>query len=80
MIFRFSLESEIKKNFIFFAIKGTKQDGHQFINEAIKKGAILIIIDNKKRQIYLFFVKFSGVSEDAHLQYLTCTVCKINTI
>ena len=39
---------EIKKNFIFFAIKGTKQDGHQFINEAIKKGAILIIIDNKK--------------------------------
>ena len=39
---------EIKKNFIFFAIKGTKQDGHQFINEAIRKGAILIIIDNKK--------------------------------
>ena len=39
---------KIKKNFIFVAIKGKRYDGHQFVNEAINKGAILIIIDNKK--------------------------------
>ena len=34
---------EIKKNYIFFAIKGNKFNGEQFINEAIKKGASDII-------------------------------------
>ena len=34
---------EIKKNYIFFAIKGNKFNGEQFINEAIKKGASVII-------------------------------------
>ena len=34
---------EIKKNFIFFAIKGNKFNGEQFINEAVKKGASVII-------------------------------------
>ena len=38
----------VKKNFIFVAIKGDKFDGHQFINEAINKGAIFIIVENKK--------------------------------
>ncbi len=36
---------EIKKNDIFFAIKGKKFDGNKFANEALKKGASLSIID-----------------------------------
>ena len=36
---------EIKKNDIFFAIKGKRFDGNKYANEAIKKGASLSIID-----------------------------------
>jgi len=36
-----------KKNYIFFAIKGTKSDGSKFINDAIKKGATMIISEKK---------------------------------
>ena len=34
---------EIKKNYIFFAIRGNKVNGEKFIQEAIKKGASTII-------------------------------------
>ena len=33
----------IKKNYIFFAIKGNKKNGENYIQEAIKKGAAVII-------------------------------------
>ena len=36
---------EVKKNNIFFGIKGKKKDGNKFANEAIKKGASVAIID-----------------------------------
>ena len=35
----------VKRNYIFFAIKGTKINGNQFIKESIKKGAKTIISD-----------------------------------
>ena len=38
---------ECKKDNIFFAIKGNKVDGNQFIDEAIKRGAKTIISNNK---------------------------------
>jgi len=38
---------EIKKDYIFFAIKGKKTDGKKFINQAIKNGAKTIISDHK---------------------------------
>ena len=38
---------EVKKNFIYFAIKGNKTNGEKFINEAIRKGASVIICSNK---------------------------------
>ena len=46
----------IKKNDIFFAIKGPKNDGNNFADEAIKKGASLAIVNklgkiNKKKKI-----------------------------
>ena len=34
---------KVKKGFIFFAIKGSRSNGENFINQAIKNGAILII-------------------------------------
>ena len=37
---------KIKKNYIFFAIKGSKFNGNNFINDAIKRGA-RIIVSNK---------------------------------
>ena len=47
--------SKIKKNNIFFAIKGNKFDGNNYIDNAIKKGAKIIItekkIKNKKENV-----------------------------
>ena len=40
--------SKVKKNDIFFAIKGDKVDGNKYISAAIKKGAKIIISNNKK--------------------------------
>ena len=34
---------DVKKGFIFFAIKGTKFNGENYIDKAIKNGAIIII-------------------------------------
>ncbi len=41
---------EIKKNDIFFAIKGKNKDGNLFIKEAFKKGASLVVTDNSKKR------------------------------
>jgi MurE/MurF fusion protein len=40
--------SKVRKNDIFFAIKGNKVDGNKYISVAIKKGAKIIISNNKK--------------------------------
>ncbi len=40
--------SKVKKNNIFFAIKGTEIDGNNFIDSAIKKGAKVIFTEKKK--------------------------------
>jgi len=40
---------KIKKNDIFVAIKGLNYDGHDYINEAFKNGAIAAIISNEKK-------------------------------
>ena len=39
--------NQIKKNNIFFAIKGNKIDGNNFISSAIKNGAKIIITEKK---------------------------------
>jgi MurE/MurF fusion protein len=52
---------EVKKGFIFFAIKGNQFNGEKYINEAIKKGATVIICSNncnfKNNQIAVFQTK-----------------------
>ncbi len=39
--------SKVKKNDIFFAIKGNKFDGNKFIPYAIKNGSRIIVSENK---------------------------------
>ena len=38
----------IRKNSLFFALKGENFDGNRFANEALEKGASLAIVDDKK--------------------------------
>lgn len=38
----------ISENCLFVAIKGEKFDGHDFINEAVSKGAVSLLIDRRK--------------------------------
>lgn len=39
---------KIKRNSVFFAIKGENYDGHSFVNEAVKKGASAVVINKRK--------------------------------
>ena len=39
--------SEVKKNNIFFAIKGNKFDGNDYIDLAIRNGAKIVFTDKK---------------------------------
>ena len=41
--------SDVKKDYIFFALKGTKLNGENFINEAIKKGGKLSSVQTSAR-------------------------------
>lgn len=41
-----SNSKSVKKNFLFVAIKGPINDGHLFIEQAIKNGASLILVNN----------------------------------
>ena len=41
-----SLDSRhVKKNYLFFAIKGKESNGEHYIDSAIRKGAIAIVCD-----------------------------------
>jgi UDP-N-acetylmuramoyl-tripeptide--D-alanyl-D-alanine ligase len=47
-IFHVSIDSRnIKKNTLFIAIKGERFDGHDFIDEVVKKGACAVIVNEK---------------------------------
>jgi UDP-N-acetylmuramoyl-tripeptide--D-alanyl-D-alanine ligase len=37
----------LSKGYIYFAIRGEKNDGHVFIHDAIKKGASAVVVDGK---------------------------------
>lgn len=47
-IYHVSIDSRsIKKNTLFIAIKGERFDGHDFIDEVVKKGATAVLINKK---------------------------------
>jgi len=60
---------EIKKNDIFFAIKGKKRDGSLFLNEAFKNGASLGVVSkiNKSEK------RFKQIKTENSLKFLTKT-------
>ena len=41
---------EVKKNYIFIAIKGDRFDGNNYINDAIKNGAKIIVSEKRHRK------------------------------
>ena len=41
----------LKKNNLFFAIRGKNTDGHNFANEALKKGAARLVVNKKIKKI-----------------------------
>jgi len=57
------VSSKCKKDNIFFAIKGTKNDGNKFINQAIQNGAKTIISNQKfiGKKKDILFIKSSNV-------------------
>ena len=40
---------KVKKNYIFFAIKGMRDDGEKYIKDAILNGAKIIICEQKSK-------------------------------
>jgi len=46
-----SNSKEIKKGFIFVAIKGNCQDGNRFIKEAITRGARIVVVEKEQPRI-----------------------------
>jgi murE/murF fusion protein len=42
---------QIKKDNLFFALKGKNTDGHRYLNEAFKNGASLAIVEKIQRKI-----------------------------
>jgi len=58
-----SNSSTVSKKHIFFAIKGSKFDGYNYINQAIKKGANVIITERKiiKKKGNIIFLRSSNV-------------------
>ena len=59
-----SNSKNVKKGFIFFAIKGNRENGEDYIYEAIKKGAILIICSKKfvNKNIKVNLIKTKNVN------------------
>jgi len=48
---------EIKKNDVFFALRGKKKDGNLFVKEALAEGASLAIVNNQKKSAKKIVVK-----------------------
>jgi UDP-N-acetylmuramoyl-L-alanyl-D-glutamate--2,6-diaminopimelate ligase len=59
-----SNSKQIKPGFLFVAIKGNRQDGNQFIKEAISRGAGIIVVEKKLPSVsYPGKVKFLAVDD-----------------
>ena len=62
---------KIKKGYIFFAIKGQNFNGENYIGEAVKKGAVLVICSKKnKYKNKKILIKVSNIE---HFLSLICS-------
>ena len=55
--------TKVKKNYIFFAIEGSKSDGNDFIPKAIKNGSRIIITEKKIKKIQnkIIFIRSNNI-------------------
>ena len=51
--------SKVKKDNVFFAIKGTNIDGNNFILDAINKGSKIIVTEKKNNKISKWSINYS---------------------
>ena len=51
-----SNSNSTKKNYIFFAIKGKKNDGNKFVQEALKRKASIAVVNKIQKNLGLNFV------------------------
>jgi len=72
---------EIKKNNIFFAIKGKSKDGNLFVKEAFVKGASLAVVNNqkqsKKKIVVKDTLKFLTEASSVLRENLSCKIISI---
>ena len=52
---------EVKKNNIFFALKGKNTDGHKFLDKAFENGARLAVVDKIQKNIKIPQIKVFSV-------------------
>lgn len=38
---------EVREGFVFFAVKGTRRDGHEFVEEAVRNGAFAVVVERR---------------------------------
>ena len=62
---------QIKKGFIFLAIKGNKLNGEKYIKEAIKNGAIAIICSKNCK----YFDKKVPIIKTSNIRYFLSKIC-----
>ncbi len=64
-----SNSKEVKEGYIFFAIKGTRFDGHDFVREALSKGATLVVVERHLGLPNILKVENSrkALAESAHI-------------
>lgn len=64
---------EVREGFLFFAVKGSSFDGHEFIEDAVRRGAIGIIGEREIKGLALPYIRVRNVRKtlalSAHLFY-----------
>jgi UDP-N-acetylmuramoyl-L-alanyl-D-glutamate--2,6-diaminopimelate ligase len=54
---------KVKRNFLFVAIKGETHDGHDYISEAIKKGAKVVVGEKQRGKLSLIGATYIEVND-----------------
>lgn len=58
---------EVKKGFLFVAVRGSKVNGHDFIEEAIEKGAKVIVGENHPEKAWLNSITYVKVNNSQNV-------------
>ena len=55
----------VKNDNIFFAIKGNKNDGHNYLNDVIKKGVVAVVVEDIPKNTYcnVTYIKVENTKE-----------------